>query len=266
MALEILHDERVRSVVWKDLCKLSRWDVIHELFLSLPWLVLSFVLAHYELWFFALGASFMFFLCGLRQVHNAYHYAIGLSKKGHEYFMFFLSIVMLGSMHAIQFNHLRHHTYCLDEKEDVEAISALLPWWQALLMGPYFPYLLHKTALEKGNSRMRRWVKLELIANVIWVALVFLVFDIAVLEYHVIVMATGQCFTAFFAVWTVHHGCDRSHYIARTMRDKFQSIVTYNMFYHVEHHLFPKVPTCRLRVVAARLDAAAAELQKMKVI
>jgi fatty acid desaturase len=30
------------------------------------------------------------------------------------------------------------------------------------------------------------------------------------------------------------------------------------MFYHAEHHLFPAVPTCRLPVLARRLDAAAA--------
>ncbi|WP_265733416.1 fatty acid desaturase [Acinetobacter sp. ANC 4648] len=31
-------------------------------------------------------------------------------------------------------------------------------------------------------------------------------------------------------------------------------MITYNMFYHVEHHLFPAVPTCNLHVLAKRLD------------
>jgi len=33
------------------------------------------------------------------------------------------------------------------------------------------------------------------------------------------------------------------------------------MFYHVEHHLFPTVPTCRLPVLAERLDTVAPELK-----
>ncbi|NOY61775.1 MAG: fatty acid desaturase [Gammaproteobacteria bacterium] len=259
-----MRDERVRSVEWRDLCKLTQGDVIRELLLPIPWFVLSLVLFHYEFWFFALGASFMFFLCGLRQVHNAFHYAIGISRKSHEYLMFLLSVIMLGSMHAVQFNHLRHHRHCMDD-EDVEAASARMPWWKALLFGPYFPYLLHKTALQIGSRRVRRWVYAELVANVLWISLVLFVFDSPVLEAWVIAMLVGNCFTAFFAVWTVHHDCDRSHFIARTVREKLKSVVTYNMFYHLEHHLYPKVPTFRLRILAKRLDKVAPELQKMRV-
>ena len=90
--------------------------------------------------------------------------------------------------------------------------------------------------------------------------------DFPVLKYHVIAMAIGQCLTAFFAVWTVHHDCDRSHYIARTLRGRILGLITFDMFYHVEHHLFPQVPTCRLPQLAARLDQAAPELQTKRVI
>lgn len=42
-------------------------------------------------------------------------------------------------------------------------------------------------------------------------------------------------------------------------RNGLKSKLTYDMFYHVEHHLFPAVPTCRLRILARRLDQAAPE-------
>jgi hypothetical protein len=35
------------------------------------------------------------------------------------------------------------------------------------------------------------------------------------------------------------------------------NLFSYGMFYHTEHHLFPAVPTCRLGILAARLDTAA---------
>jgi fatty acid desaturase len=44
-----------------------------------------------------------------------------------------------------------------------------------------------------------------------------------------------------------------------------KALITYNMFYHVEHHLFPAVPTCKLPILAGRLDAAAPEFATKKV-
>ena len=44
MELEILRDERLGGVDWKDLLPLSRGEVVYEVLLSLPWLGLSLVL------------------------------------------------------------------------------------------------------------------------------------------------------------------------------------------------------------------------------
>ena len=78
-------------------------------------------------------------------------------------------------------------------------------------------------------------------------------------------MAVGQCLTAFFAVWTVHHDCETEGLLARTLRGVLRNFATYNMFFHVEHHLFPSVPTCHLPQLAARLDEAAPELTRLRV-
>jgi fatty acid desaturase len=178
--------------------------------------------------------------------------------------MFGLSILMLGSMHAVQVNHLRHHRYCM-QAEDVEAMSARVPAWRAILIGPLFPLRLHQKAIEVGTSRQRTWVLAELAANMVWVGLVFGVLDLWWLQYHVLAMALGQCLTAFFAVWTVHHGCEREELAARTTRGRLKAVITYNMFFHLEHHLFPAVPTCKLRTLATRLDSTAPELAAKKV-
>ena len=93
----------------------------------------------------------MFFLCGLRQVHNAFHYAVGVSPRAHEWLMFVLSPLMMSAMHAVQWNHLRHHRHCMDD-DDVEAFSAKMPGWKALLTGPQFPVRLHHAALTHGEA------------------------------------------------------------------------------------------------------------------
>src|SRR5438045_2465766 len=138
MSLEILHDPRIRSVAWRDLTQLSRWEIGRELLLSLPWLVLSLWFASQGWFFAALAASFVLFLAGLRQAHNAQHYVLGLSHQATEWVLFALSMLMQCSMHAIQVTHLQHHKHCMDE-EDVEAESARMSAWQALLLGPLFP-------------------------------------------------------------------------------------------------------------------------------
>ena len=54
---------------------------------------------------------------------------------------------------------------------------------------------------------MRRWIMGELAANAVWLAALTVVLPCGALSYHLLAMAIGQCLTAFFAVWTVHHGC-----------------------------------------------------------
>lgn len=270
MALEILRDRRLAEVEWRDLCDLGPLEVASEVMVYVPWLVASCVFAHFAFashlgWLApALISSFMFFLCGLRLVHNAFHHAVGVSPRVHEALMFILSPLMMSAMHAVQWNHLRHHRHCMDE-DDVEASSARMPGWRALITGPRFPIRLHHAALTLAEPRTQRFIALELIAMAAMGVLAFGVFEEAWLRYHVIAMTTGQCFSAFFAVWTVHHDCDRSHFVARTLRNDLKSFVSYNMFFHVEHHLFPAVPTCHLPELSKRLDGVAPALHSKNV-
>lgn len=243
--------------------------MVHETLLSLPWLLGSLVFAHWGYYPVALCFSFVFFLTGLRQVHNCFHSAMGISARANDLMMVVLSALMLGSMHAVRYNHLQHHKHCLDE-HDVEGMCARMSAFRSLIFGPLFPLLLHANALQNASARQRVWIWGELLVNTILLVLVFGAldvrpFDARVLRYHYSAMIIGQCLTSFFAVWTVHRSCDRSHFIARTVRGRWRSVLTFNMFYHVEHHLFPRVPTCKLPILAARLDERAPELKNMRV-
>jgi len=256
----VMTDARVRSVRWHDLGQLTRAETVGELLMPLPWLVLSLGLAHFDHYALALPASFMFFLTGLRQIHDSYHGTLGLTRRGDDLVMLVQSLLMMSAMHAVKINHLRHHRLCMADG-DIEAASARMSAVGAIAFGPLFPFLLLREALRSGPRRDRQWVKVELGAIALWVAVVFGVLEWDALRYHVIAMSVGECFTAFFCVWTVHHGCDREHFIARTSRQRFWNRVFYDMFFHVEHHLFPGVPTRHLHRLAARLDAAAPELR-----
>lgn len=260
----IFNDPRIRSILWRDLVDVSRHEVVAELLLPTVWLALSLGAAAFGWHISALGLSFIFFLAGLRLIHNAFHHALGLSRRATDAVLWAMSLIMLGSMHAVRFNHLRHHRLMLGEG-DVEGRSAEMPWWRALLFGPAFTVLLHVTALRHGTQQLRATVIGELLMNATWIALVFRVFNSGILRYHVVAMAAGHCLTAFFAVWTVHHHCDRTHHLARTLRNRIKNAITFDMFRHIEHHLFPAVPTCHLTELSDRLDAVAPEL-KQKIV
>jgi fatty acid desaturase len=261
---ELRRDRRIREIAWRDLRELSSRKVVQELLLPVPWLALSCWLASRQLYVFALLASFIFFLTGLRIVHGAYHYTLGLPRFGTELVMFGFSVLMLGSMHAIQETHLRHHRHCLAE-DDVEAMGARRTALGAILVGPLFPLVLHRAALASATRARRSWIWAELAANVAWIALVFGAIDFGWLRYHVLAMTAGQCLTAFFAVWTVHHGCRDRHVLARTIRRQIAGVVTFSMFFHVEHHLFPQVPTANLHLLARRLDRSVPEVSALRV-
>jgi fatty acid desaturase len=264
VAAPLSADPRLKQVRWRDLVPLSRLERVWELTLSLPWLLASLMAYHHGLWWLGAPCSFFFFLTGLRQSHNAQHYALGIGRRWHDGLLFLLSGVMLSSMHAVQVTHLHHHRHCLDE-HDIEAAHVRKPWWRVLLEGPLFPLRLHTAAWRLASPGKRRWVSAELglIAGVIAAALLL---DVSALRWHVAAMLAGECMTAFFAVYIVHRGCDAEHHIARTQRGWLRNFLSYSMFYHLEHHLFPAVPTCHLPHLAKRVDAVAPEYRSMQVL
>jgi fatty acid desaturase len=168
-----------------------------------------------------------------------------------------LSAVMLGSNNAVAFNHLRHHRH-LGTAEDTEGACGRMTFWQVLCEGPRFPLRNHADAWRHGTPALRRRMRIDFALNltVITAALGTLH---PVLLYHVAAMLVAQCLTALFAVWITHHDCAEDD-IARTQRSPLVNFATYNMFLHLEHHLYPAVPVRRLGILAHRISDAAPEV------
>jgi fatty acid desaturase len=249
----------LRSVKWKDLKELSAYEMLIENNLTLPWLFLSLTLAYFQIYWLAFVAEFLFFLAALRQVHNGFHNALGTNKKLTWFTLFSNSVLMMASIHAVKFNHLRHHKYCLGEG-DYEGVSASMKWYKAMLYGPVHIFMIHKMTWQLGNKMYKRNMLLELFAIVLFTLFVCY-FNIRFLMFHIAVMLLAESLSAFFAVWTVHHDLEEGN-IARTQRKGWKNFVTMNMFYHLEHHMFPAVPTIKLPELARRIDTACPEMTK----
>ena len=245
-----------REVIWRDLYAYQPWETVKEVLLPVPWLITAFWASTQAYYLVTIIASFYFFLTGLRVTHNAFHSCLGLPRIYNDSVMTILSVLMLGSLHAIQTTHLLHHRYCMTDK-DVEGAVAKQGLWMTLFKGPLFPYVLHREGWLASNHKQRRWIALELLLTIIWLASIWLLLDSDVLKIHSLLMLSAYCLSAFFAVWIVHHDCDHDSWDhSRTIRSKWKSLLVFNMFYHIEHHLFPQVPTCHLPELAKRLDNA----------
>ncbi len=246
---------------WQDLVKYKSWEVIKEITLPIPWFVLEMWAAinqHYGLMLFA--AAYFFLTC-LRVSHNAFHYCLGLSRTATDVVMLLLSVFMMTSMRATQYTHMQHHRHCLKEN-DVEGYIATLGFWEMLVHAPLFTIKLHKEALRRSaNENLNKcfWIKLEIALNISWMAAVWFWMDIDALKIHTVLMLLSHAISPMFTVWSVHHDCDSNAIDAhnsRTLRSSWMSPLAYNMFFHLEHHNYPAIPTCHLPVLAERLDRA----------
>lgn len=247
-------------VEWKDLRHLSIQEMLIENNLTIPWAVISWTLAYFEYYWIALPFSGFFFLTALRQVHNGFHNSLGTSKFFTWLTLAINSLLMVVSIHAVKFNHLRHHKYCLSD-EDQEGKSAKMTWYGAILYGPIHIFKIHQITWKLGNKRYRNNMIFEIIITALFIAFATY-FKIHWLIYHIIVMLIGEFLMSFFAVWTVHHDTHDSPEFARTQRTGWKNKLTFSMFYHLEHHLFPAVPTIKLPELAKRVDEKIPEIEK----
>ena len=243
------------DIAWRDLVPMRRRDTLRELALPLPWLAAALLAAAQGWTWPAVAATFVLFMTGLRVTHGAFHRALGLRGRGNDAVMFVLSVLLGGAMHAIECTHRHHHRACLDA-DDVEGRIAHLGVWRALLHSPLYPFHIHAFALRHGSRRQRGWVRAELAAVVALQVLVWGVFDNAALQTITLALLFANASAAMVGIWAVHRACDAAGFNARSSRSRVLDACVAGMFHHLEHHLYPAVPTRRLAVLAQRFDAA----------
>lgn len=263
------------SVEWQDLRQLTRCQIVYNTILPYPFLLLSWWFASQSWYVLACGASYLFFAAAFRQAHDGYHRSLGTSKRTTTVLLLLLSVLLLTSLHSIRVTHMEHHRNPLGDS-DMEGSLAKLSWWQAMLGGVTYRLDIYRQGLRLSSQRNQRiiWLEFGLIALVVMVALVLMglaLFKVSaitlpaqVLMYHLLIMMLANASVGIIAVWGVHHDCDET--IARTERNPVVNLLTFNLLYHVEHHLFPAVPSNHLPELAKRLDRAAPHLTKLHVL
>lgn len=244
---------RESGVEWRDLVVLTRREILVELTLPLPWLLAAIMAGNAGKGGWLVLATLVMFMMGLRITHNAFHRNLGISRSAGDLVMFALSALLGGAMHAIEYTHLSHHRDCLAE-DDIEGHIAHLGFLSAVVHSPIYPLQIHWLALRNGSLRQKRWIAIELAAVVLLHASIWLG-DNSVFKLMALSLYFANASAPLVGIWAVHRGCETGQFRARTSRSILLNALTVSLFNHLEHHLYPAVPTCHLPTLARRLDA-----------
>ncbi|MES2320381.1 MAG: fatty acid desaturase [Pseudomonadota bacterium] len=195
------------------------------------------------------------FVFTVAYLHDVAHGSAGLNARQTHWSLFVIGVLMLQSGHAFRYSHLFHHTHCLED-EDMEGAPAHMSLGKVLLTGPvYLPRLWIK-ALREAGPRERRWIAAELGAAMALAggAALLANWSLGPLLYCTFVYVGGWGYPLATAYLPHYKPGTAPLDQARTLRGTIVPVLFMNLTYHLEHHLYPQVPSMNLRRLALRLD------------
>jgi fatty acid desaturase len=238
----------------KKLCATSRTRRLWTLSRPLIWTGLFFVLAHHRWWVPAVAVFAPLFLSQVVALNDVMHGSIGLGTTATELAAASLGALVLESGHAIRITHLAHHQQG-GGRDDPESYVDLLPLQRLILELPLYRCRIWAYGWHHGTRRERAWVASETFA----IALVarWCVSGQApasVTAFVVLSVLAGWAFPIVSAMGPhADWGRDNSSHAYR-VRGRWLPRLMLNLPLHLEHHLFPDVPSHRLPELAEALD------------
>jgi fatty acid desaturase len=208
-------------------------------------------------WWLAPPIVFLIFVAVVTVTHDVVHGSLGLGRRQTEWALFVFGAILLESGHAYRLGHLRHHQV-FPGPDDPEGDPARMSFWGAVGHGPMFLPLLWWWAYRRahGQPHQRLWLLLEAswaiavptMGGLLWSWTPF------VLIYAVLAIA-GSWVYPLLTVYLPHHDYgDTPLTQTSSLRGRFIPSLFLELTYHLEHHLYPAVPSHNLPELARRLD------------
>jgi beta-carotene hydroxylase len=227
--------------------------------LARPFLgVVAYALAAYAgLWWLTPFLVFLVFVAVVTVTHDIVHGSLGLSRRQTDWALFAFGAVLLESGHAYRSTHLRHHNI-FPGPDDPEGDPARMSLLKTILWGPLFlPRLWYWSFVRtRPGGALRYW----LVAEAAWafavpiVGLLLLPWTPAVLVYAALVIV-GSWVYPLLTVHLPHRDYgDTPLSQTHTLRGTIIPALFLELTYHLEHHLYPGVPSHNLPELSRRLD------------
>jgi beta-carotene hydroxylase len=169
-------------------------------------------------------------------------------------FLCAIELACLRSGHAYRLVHLHHHAR-FPAPDDLEGAAAAMTWWQALLDGVTLqPRLVIFAFRRDGTDRF--WIAGETAGGslLLVLALAAIPWTVAPAAYASLVIAGSWLFP--FITSFIPHNPNGENALTQTrvFRGRVLSLLALDHLYHIEHHLYPRVPHHNWPELARRLD------------
>jgi beta-carotene hydroxylase len=195
------------------------------------------------------------FVAIVTATHDVVHCTLGLTERQTSVWLFLLGLMLLESGHAYQMTHRQHHRL-FPSPEDLEGYPANLSFVGAVFYGPTFLVRLWLWSMARADWRGRCWLLAEGAAPFLAVAGGVALWDTTpyLLVYAVMAIVGGWSYS-LLTVYLPHHDYGNDPLTqTRTLRGRLIPAIFLELTYHLEHHLYPQVPSHNLPELARRLE------------
>jgi beta-carotene hydroxylase len=231
----------------------------HWLACARPWLGLAayFAAAHLGWWWLTPVIVFLIFVAVVTVTHDVVHGSLGLGPRQTEWALFLFGAILLESGHAYRSTHLQHHR-TFPGPDDPEGDPARMGFWTAVLHGPLFLPRLWWWAYHRRQETgaQRRWLLVEAwwVVAVPVLGICLWPWTAAVLVYTILVLV-GSWVYPLLTVYLPHHDYGSTPLTqTSSLRGHLIPTLFLELTYHLEHHLYPAVPSHNLPELARNLE------------
>jgi len=215
------------------------------------------VAAYYGWWWLTPIIVFLIFVAVVTVTHDIVHNTLGLTARQTDWALFLMGVVLIESGHAYRNTHKQHHMN-FPADDDPEGYPAKIGFVGAIVYGPVFLWRLWWWAFAhtKGQPAQRRWLIVEIMMPIS--ALVLGICTWANIPYilaYVTMAIVGSWVYPLLTVYLPHKDYgDTPLTQTHTLRGHLIPALFLELTYHLEHHLYPQVPSHHLAALAHRLD------------
>lgn len=244
------------DVLGAGLLQVSAWQRLKSIFRPILCVVLYALFARRGWWIPALASlAGLMFITYVSTSHDLVHRTLGFTRNANEWLLAAVELLVLRSGHAFRITHLHHHRK-FPAADDIEGASAGMPLWRALLEGVGQQPRLFRWAWRQARRDEKAWLAFEGAGCVVLFAASCVALRWSAIPF--IYAATVTVSSWLYPVATVwiphrHEGKDvfgQTH----AVRGRFVPMLLLQHTYHLEHHLYPSVPSFNWRKLAERLE------------
>jgi beta-carotene hydroxylase len=205
-------------------------------------------------WPLAVLAVMLLFITIVASAHDLVHRTLGLPRWFNEIMLALIGMLVLESGHAYRITHLQHHRR-FPHDDDPEGDPARMNLWRAILEGPIFLFRLWLWAWQHAPGE-RGWLLLEAgwFVGFILAGVALRSQTPGLLVYALLVIAGSWV----YPLSTVHlpHNSQGKNALFQTytLRGRIIPRLFLELTYHLEHHLYPAVPSHHYAELARRLE------------